>query len=138
MHKYAHKIGEHIKECYCPSEMNREELKELGEWADIMKDLMEYDLNKSIVEAMEKEEHITYPTNWKHNMKEKSTYDWYMEAHKKYSETKSKEDKEMMMKHMNKYVSELMDTLIGMWEGVEPEHKAMLKEKVAEIHNAMK
>lgn len=59
MHMYAKKIGEVIKENYNPEEMMcsptaHEDLKELGKWVDIMKDLAEYDKDMRIIEAMDK------------------------------------------------------------------------------------
>lgn len=57
MHMYAKHIGEVIKEHYCPedmmcSETAHEDLKELGEWVDIMKDLAAFDRDIGIIEAM--------------------------------------------------------------------------------------
>ena len=61
MHMYAKHIGEVIKEHYCPedmmcSETAHEDLKELGEWVDIMKDLAAYDRDMKIIEAMDGED----------------------------------------------------------------------------------
>lgn len=58
MHMYAKKIGEVIKEHYDPEEMMcsptaHEDLKELGRWVDIMKDLAEYDKDVRIIESMD-------------------------------------------------------------------------------------
>lgn len=63
MHMYAKHIGEVIKEHYCPedmmcSETAHEDLKELGEWVDIMKDLAAYDRDMKIIETMNGEEHV--------------------------------------------------------------------------------
>lgn len=57
MHEYSKRIGEHIKSCYSDfNKMNREELDELKEWACVMKDLTEYDINKRGIEAMDEAE----------------------------------------------------------------------------------
>lgn len=57
MHEYSKRIGEHIKSCYSDfNNMNREELDELKDWACIMKDLTEYDINKRGIEAMDEAE----------------------------------------------------------------------------------
>ena len=63
MHEYSKRIGEHIKSCYSDfNKMTREELDELKDWACIMKDLTEYDINKRGIEAMDeaKEEEKFY------------------------------------------------------------------------------
>lgn len=141
MHGYAKKIGEHIKENYCPSNMNREELRELGEWTDIMKDLMEFDMNKHIVEAMEKEEHTPMMKNYAmgyHEMNKMSTHDGYKEALHKYMTTKSEADKETMQKHMHKYLNEIMDSFNEIWSNADVTDKATIKSKFAEMYNNMK
>lgn len=57
MHEYSKRIGEHIKSCYSDfNKMTREELDELKDWACIMKDLTEYDINKRGIEAMDEAE----------------------------------------------------------------------------------
>ena len=57
MHEYSKRIGEHIKSCYSDfNKMNREELDELKDWACVMKDLTEYDINKRGIEAMDEAE----------------------------------------------------------------------------------
>ena len=57
MHEYSKRIGEHIKSCYSDfNKMTREELDELKDWACVMKDLTEYDINKRGIEAMDKAE----------------------------------------------------------------------------------
>lgn len=57
MHEYSKRIGEHIKSCYSDfNNMNREELDELKDWACVMKDLTEYDINKRGIEAMDEAE----------------------------------------------------------------------------------
>ena len=57
MHEYSKRIGEHIKSCYSDfNKMNREELEELKDWACVMKDLTEYDINKRGIEAMDEAE----------------------------------------------------------------------------------
>lgn len=57
MHEYSKRIGEHIKSCYSDfNNMNREELEELKNWACVMKDLTEYDINKRGIEAMDEAE----------------------------------------------------------------------------------
>lgn len=57
MHEYSKRIGEHIKSCYSDfSKMTREELDELKDWACVMKDLTEYDINKRGIEAMDEAE----------------------------------------------------------------------------------
>ena len=58
MHMFAKHIGEVVKEHYRPEEMmcsptGHEELKELGEWVDIMKDLASFDRDIRIIEAMD-------------------------------------------------------------------------------------
>lgn len=54
MHEYSKRIGEHIKSCYSDfNKMTREELDELKDWACVMKDLTEYDINKRGIEAMD-------------------------------------------------------------------------------------
>lgn len=57
MHMYAKHIGEVIREHYCPEDMMcsptaHEDLKELGKWVDIMKDLAAFDRDMGIIEAM--------------------------------------------------------------------------------------
>lgn len=57
MHEYSKRIGEHIKSCYSDfNKMTREELDELKDWACVMKDLTEYDINKRGIEAMDEAE----------------------------------------------------------------------------------
>ena len=57
MHEYSKRIGEHIKSCYSDfNKMTREELDELKDWACVMKDLTEYDINKHGIEAMDEAE----------------------------------------------------------------------------------
>lgn len=57
MHEYSKRIGEHIKSCYSDfNKMTREELCELKDWACVMKDLTEYDINKRGIEAMDEVE----------------------------------------------------------------------------------
>ena len=57
MHEYSKRIGEHIKSCYSDfNKMTREDLDELKEWACVMKDLTEYDINKRGIEAMDEAE----------------------------------------------------------------------------------
>ena len=57
MHEYSKRIGEHIKSCYSDfNKMPREELDELKDWACVMKDLTEYDINKRGIEAMDEAE----------------------------------------------------------------------------------
>ena len=57
MHEYSKRIGEHIKSCYSDfSKMTREELDELKDWACVMKDLTEYDINKRGIEATDEAE----------------------------------------------------------------------------------
>ena len=57
MHEYSKIIGEHIKSCYSDfNKMTREELDELKDWACVMKDLTEYDINKRGIEAMDEAE----------------------------------------------------------------------------------
>ena len=57
MHEYSKRIGEHIKSCYSDfNKMNREDLDELKDWACVMKDLTEYDINKRGIEAMDEAE----------------------------------------------------------------------------------
>lgn len=57
MHEYSKRIGEHIKSCYSDfNKMSREELGELKDWACVMKDLTEYDINKRGIEAMDEAE----------------------------------------------------------------------------------
>ena len=54
MHEYSKRIGEHIKSCYSDfNKMTREELDELKDWACVMKDLTEYDINKRGIKAMD-------------------------------------------------------------------------------------
>lgn len=62
MHMYAKKIGEVVKEHYDPKEMMcsptaYEDLKELGKWVDIMKDLASFDKDMRIIEAMDEPGH---------------------------------------------------------------------------------
>ena len=57
MHEYSKRIGEHIKSCYSDfNKMTREELDELKDWACVMKDLTEYDINKRGIEAIDEAE----------------------------------------------------------------------------------
>ena len=57
MHEYSKRIGDHIKSCYSDfNKMTREELDELKDWACVMKDLTEYDINKRGIEAMDEAE----------------------------------------------------------------------------------
>ena len=57
MHEYSKRIGEHIKSCYSDfNKMTREELDELKDWACVMKDLTEYDINKRGIKAMDEAE----------------------------------------------------------------------------------
>lgn len=57
MHEYSKRIGEHIKSCYSDfNKMTREELEELKNWACVMKDLTEYDINKRGIEAIDEAE----------------------------------------------------------------------------------
>ena len=61
MHEYSKKIREHIKKVYGnPDKMSMNDLKELGEWADILKDLTEYDINYRAIEAMDEYEDMEY------------------------------------------------------------------------------
>lgn len=58
MHRYAKQIGEMVKQHYCPEDMfysstAHEDLRELGEWVDIMKDLAAFDRDMRILEAMD-------------------------------------------------------------------------------------
>lgn len=57
MHEYSKRIGEHIKSCYSDfGKMNREELDELKDWACVMKDLTEADINIRGIKAMDEAE----------------------------------------------------------------------------------
>ena len=59
MHKFAEKIMECVKskvEARGIDNVSYEEAKELGEWVDIAKDIVCYDKDMRIVEAMDKEE----------------------------------------------------------------------------------
>ena len=57
MHEYSKRIGEHIKSCYSDfNKMNREELDELKDWACVMKDLTESDINIRGIKAMDEAE----------------------------------------------------------------------------------
>lgn len=57
MHEYSKRIGEHIKSCYSDfNKMNREELDELKDWACVMKDLTEADINIRGIKAMDEAE----------------------------------------------------------------------------------
>ena len=57
MHEYSKRIGEHIKAHYSDFEnMNREELSELKDWACVMKDLTEADINIRGIKAMDEAE----------------------------------------------------------------------------------
>lgn len=57
MHEYSKRIGEHIKSCYSDfGNMNREELEELKDWACVMKDLTEADINIRGIKAMDEAE----------------------------------------------------------------------------------
>lgn len=61
MHEYSKKICEHIKKVYGnPDKMSMTDLKELGEWTDILKDLTEYDINYRAIEAMDEYEDMEY------------------------------------------------------------------------------
>lgn len=57
MHEYSKRIGEHIKSCYSDfNKMTREELCELKDWACVMKDLTESDINIRGIKAMDEAE----------------------------------------------------------------------------------
>lgn len=57
MHEYSKRIGEHIKAHYSDfGNMNREELSELKDWACVMKDLTEADINIRGIKAMDEAE----------------------------------------------------------------------------------
>lgn len=57
MHEYSKRIGEHIKSCYSDfGKMTREELDELKDWACVMKDLTEADINIRGIKAMDEAE----------------------------------------------------------------------------------
>ena len=57
MHEYSKRIGEHIKAHYSDfGSMNREELSELKDWACVMKDLTEADINIRGIRAMDEAE----------------------------------------------------------------------------------
>lgn len=57
MHEYSKRIGEHIKVHYSDfGNMNREELSELKDWACVMKDLTEADINIRGIKAMDEAE----------------------------------------------------------------------------------
>lgn len=57
MHEYSKRIGEHIKSCYSDfNKMTREELDELKDWACVMKDLTESDINIRGIKAMDEAE----------------------------------------------------------------------------------
>lgn len=57
MHEYSKRIGEHIKAHYSDfGSMNREELSELKDWACVMKDLTEADINIRGIKAMDEAE----------------------------------------------------------------------------------
>ena len=57
MHEYSKRIGEHIKSCYSDfNKMTREELDELKDWACVMKDLTEADINIRGIKAMDEAE----------------------------------------------------------------------------------
>lgn len=61
MHEYSKKICEHIKKVYGnPDKMSMSDLKELGEWTDVLKDLTEYDINYRAIEAMDEYEDMEY------------------------------------------------------------------------------
>lgn len=57
MHEYSKRIGEHIKAHYSDfGNMNREELSELKDWACVIKDLTEFDINIRGIKAMDEAE----------------------------------------------------------------------------------
>ena len=57
MHEYSKRIGEHIKSCYSDfGKMTREELDELKDWACVMKDLTDADVNIRGIKAMDEAE----------------------------------------------------------------------------------
>ena len=57
MHEYSKRIGEHIKSCYSDfGKMTREELDELKDWACVMKDLTEADINIRGIKAIDEAE----------------------------------------------------------------------------------
>lgn len=57
MHEYSKRIGEHIKSRYSDfNNMAREELDELKDWACVMKDLTEADINIRGIKAMDEAE----------------------------------------------------------------------------------
>lgn len=57
MHEYSKRIGDHIKSCYSDfGKMKREELDELKDWACVMKDLTEADINIRGIKAMDEAE----------------------------------------------------------------------------------
>ena len=59
MHKFAEKIMECVKskvEARGIDNVSYEEAKELGEWVDIAKDIVCYDKDMRIIEAMDEEE----------------------------------------------------------------------------------
>ena len=59
MHKFAEKIVECVKskvEAVGIDNVSCADLKEIGEWVDIAKDLTEYDKNMRIIKAMDEEE----------------------------------------------------------------------------------
>lgn len=66
MHNLAHKIAECLEakvEAIGIDNIRGEELEELGKWTDILKDMVCYDKDKRIIEAMDKEENV-YGRDW--------------------------------------------------------------------------
>ena len=66
MHNLAHKIAECLEtkvEAIGIDNIRGEELDELGKWTDILKDMVCYDKDKRIIEAMDKEEN-EYGRDW--------------------------------------------------------------------------
>lgn len=98
MHMYAKKIGEYVRENYQPENLkSARDIEVLGMLTDIMKDLIEYDLNCKKLEEHEPEEKMM-------NHPEKPTGEW--------------------MKH---HVKDFMDSLKDLKSDADPQVWASLK-----------
>lgn len=120
--------------CQVTENLKNTDTKELGEAIDMIKDISETMYYYTVIEAMEENNHdyIEHKGLVHHYDKDKNLkYGKSYETRKHFLELKEKGmNKEEQAKELEKYVQELSEDVLEMIQGLSPEEKGTLSQKM--------